>query len=72
MTNAGTHSPAGGLKIALLTPDELAAALRISKSSVYRLVESRKIRFYHVAGSLRFEARDVEAFLRERCVEPAS
>jgi excisionase family DNA binding protein len=53
----------------LLTPDELARMLRISKAGVYRLVEGRHIRFYKVGGSLRFEKNDVLAYLRENRVE---
>lgn len=54
----------------LLTPDELASVLRISKTSVYRLVERRAIRFYRVAGSLRFNTQDVAVYLKNGCVEP--
>jgi excisionase family DNA binding protein len=53
-----------------MTRDEVAALLRISKSSVYRLVERRAIRFYRVRGVLRFDQRDIEAFLKQGCTEP--
>jgi excisionase family DNA binding protein len=72
MNDIGSHSDAGGLKINLLKLPEVVKALRISKSGVYRLVESRKIRFYKVGGVLRFDAQDVEDFLRQGCVEPIS
>jgi len=55
----------------LLTPDELAEMLRISKTSVYRLVEQRKIPFYRLRGNLRFEQKDIMDFLRQNRVEPA-
>jgi excisionase family DNA binding protein len=56
----------------LLTPAETAALLRISKASVYRLVERREVPFYRLRGSLRFDRRDIEAYL-ERCrVGPAA
>jgi len=32
----------------LLTPDEVAEVLRISKTSVYRLADRRALRFYRV------------------------
>jgi excisionase family DNA binding protein len=54
----------------LLTPDEVAELLRVSKASVYRLVERRAIRFYRVCGLLRFEREDVRAFLGAGRVEP--
>lgn len=43
----------------LLTPDEVALALKISKVGVYRLVEKRLIPFYRIMGSLRFAEKDV-------------
>ena len=55
----------------LLTPDELADALRISKVSVYRLVEKRLLPFYRVRGSLRFEEKDVIAYLERKRVGSA-
>jgi len=58
----------GGLK--LLAPNELAELLNISKTTVYRLVERRAIRFYKIAGCLRFDLKDVEAYLQSGCVEP--
>ena len=47
----------------LLTPVEVAALLRVSRSTVYRLVESRLVPFYRVAGALRFERRDILDYL---------
>ena len=54
----------------LLTPDELADLLRISKVSVYRLVEKREIPVYHVRGSLRFAEQDVNNYLKQNRIEP--
>ena len=54
----------------LLTPKEVAEALRISMTGVYRLVEARKLRFYRVRGVLRFDEQDVLAYLQQGCVEP--
>ena len=53
-----------------LTLDEVAELLRVSKTSVYRLVERRAIRFYRVCGLLRFAREDVHAYLGAGRVEP--
>jgi len=62
--------PSAGAPPNLLTPDEVAELLRVSKTSVYRLVERREIRFYRVCGLLRFSRSDVEQFLRAGSVDP--
>jgi len=61
---------AASLPSNLLTPDEVAEVLRVSKTSVYRLVERREIRFYRVCGLLRFDRSDVARFLSTGSVEP--
>jgi len=53
----------------LLTPDEVAKMLRISKAGMYRLIYKRAIRFYKVMGSIRFERSDVVSFLESNRVE---
>jgi excisionase family DNA binding protein len=53
----------------LLTPDELARMLKISKVGVYRLVEKRQIHFYKVMGNLRFDRNDVLSFLQQNRIE---
>lgn len=47
----------------LITPDELAKLFKISKSSVYRLVDSRVLPFYKVGGNLRFSVIDIDEYL---------
>jgi len=54
----------------LLTVNELAAYLKISKTSVYRLIEKRQIPFYKVKGGLRFTEQDVLKYLERNRVEP--
>jgi len=54
----------------LLTPDDVAELFRVSKTSVYRLVERRALPFYRVSGLLRFDHADIEAFLDAGRVEP--
>jgi excisionase family DNA binding protein len=70
MTDIGSHSQARALNMRLMTPSEVAVFLRISKNGVYRLVERRVIRFYRLRGVLRFDQQDIEAFLKQGCVEP--
>lgn len=53
----------------LLTPDEAAGMLRLSKASLYRLVEKRILPFYKVSGSLRFGVKDMESYLSSHRVE---
>jgi excisionase family DNA binding protein len=54
----------------MLTPDDLAAYLRISKTGVYRMVEKRQIPFYRIGGSLRFAQSDILAYLGGKRIEP--
>jgi len=54
----------------ILTPNELAASLKISKAGVYRVIEKGRIRFYKVTGSLRFDKEDVMSFLQQNRIEP--
>lgn len=53
---------------ALLTIEEVARILRISKTSAYRLVERRELPFCRVGRSLRFSREDLEAYLGSRRV----
>ena len=63
-------TPGSDTTIELLTPDEVAELLRISKVGVYRLVEKRVIPFYRIRGSLRFDRKDVATYLKENRIEP--
>lgn len=47
----------------LITPDELASLLRMSKPSVYRLIEKRKIPFHKISGSIRFKVSDIDEYI---------
>ena len=53
----------------LLTPDDLASFLSISKTGVYRLVEKRQIPFFRIGGSLRFGKKDVLSYLQGKRIE---
>lgn len=54
----------------LLTPDEVAQFLSVSKATLYRLVNKRQFRFYKVAGVLRFKQDDLDDYLGKVCIEP--
>jgi len=63
-------SPRTGAQMdALLTVEEVGQRLRLSRTSVYRLVERRQLPFFRLPGSLRFSTDDVDAFLAARRVE---
>ncbi|MBU4216670.1 helix-turn-helix domain-containing protein [Patescibacteria group bacterium] len=53
----------------LITTDQLAGMLSISKVTVYRLVESRQIPFYKIKGSIRFNKDDVLKYLQDNRIE---
>ncbi len=48
-----------------LTVRELAKYLRISSTSVYRLVERRDLPFYRMSQKLLFNLTDVEAYVKK-------
>lgn len=52
-----------------LNPLELAELLRLSRASVYRLVEGRKISFHRLPRGLRFSRRDIDGYLQKCRVE---
>lgn len=49
---------------AFLTVPEVASMLRLSCTTIYRLVEGRRIPFLRVSSSLRFIRADVEGWAR--------
>lgn len=55
--------------IELLTPDELADMLKISTREVYRRVAQRRIRYFKLGRSLRFDKNDVMSYLQQNAVE---
>jgi len=63
------HSPINNMKIhknsegELLTLQDVANTFKVSKSTIYRLIEQRKLPFRKVKGGLRFSRNDIEAFL---------
>lgn len=61
-----------GVFPALLTIEEVAEFLRVSKTSVYRLVERRELPFCRVGRTLRFTRTDLESYLAARRVGSAA
>ena len=55
---------------AFLTVDEVASYLRISKCSVYRIMERRDMPFYRLARKVLFRASDVRDYLTKCRVGP--
>ena len=65
-------SPSGrrpqGSRIGLLTVGEVAAAIRVSNMTVYRLIKSGELPALRVGKNYRLRRLDVERFLDERSV----
>lgn len=53
----------------LMTPEEVAACLRIHRGTVYRLVKSEGLRAYKVSGRIRFKTEDFEDYLERSLVQ---
>jgi len=54
----------------LLTPDEAAKLLRLSKSSLYKYCMERRVPFVKYEGKLLFSAERLEKWIVDRSVEP--
>lgn len=54
----------------LLTIDEVAKVFRVSKATVYRMIESRILPFYKVTRAIRFAEEDVLKYLESQRVKP--
>jgi excisionase family DNA binding protein len=50
--------------------DQISKLLGVSKITIYRLVESRKIPFYKIKGCIRFSETDIKSYLNSIRVEP--
>lgn len=67
-----THQPAQSSEPAtdvLMTTKEVAEFLQVSPSTMYRLLETRKIPFYKVAGLIRISRKEVDAYLNLQKVD---
>ena len=56
--------------VKLYTINQVAEILAVSKITVYRLVETRKIPFYKIKGCIRFTEKDIFSFLDQSRIEP--
>lgn len=54
----------GDAGFVLLKPEEAAHRLRVSRTTLYRMVDRRDIAVYRVGSALRFSPRDIEASAR--------
>ncbi len=54
--------------IEFLNTNDLAELLKISKTSVYRLISRRLIPFYKIGHNIRFEKSDVLKFIQQNCI----
>lgn len=63
-----SKSRASASDIVLLTVEEVAELLRMTKKGIYALVEGRRIPFVKVSNRLRFIRSDVLGWLQENRV----
>ena len=66
-----SRDTAGGEHHPLMTVVEVAAALRVSKATVYRLVQSGVIPSMHTGRTVRISRRVVENLLRDDSTSPS-
>jgi excisionase family DNA binding protein len=50
---------------ALLTVTDVMDLFRVSKSSVYRMIEQRLVPFFKIKSGLRFQRSDIDAYLAQ-------
>ena len=50
--------------------DEIAEIMNISKTTLYRLVQTRKIPFYKIKGCVRFSENDILEYLKNQHIKP--
>ncbi len=61
--------PENLIKRPFLSPKELSVVLDVSLTTVYRLIDARKIPVFKVGGSLRFSKSDVLAYLESHRID---
>jgi excisionase family DNA binding protein len=52
----------------LMKASELALRLSVSKATLYRLVEQRRIPHIRIAGTVRFDAAQVFAWMKQQTI----
>jgi excisionase family DNA binding protein len=66
---------AGNAMEELLTSDEILAELKISRSTLYRLLATQQLTAYQIGkngSALRFKRGDVQSLLRQRQASPVA
>jgi len=63
-------SDANNRNRAFFTPDEIANFLSVSKTTIYRLANKRKLPFHKIGGVLRFRREEIEKYLEAGRIEP--
>ena len=53
----------------IISLKDVKSMLGISRSSIYRLIDSKEIPYYKIGGSLRFDRSEIEKFIRSCKVE---
>ena len=61
-----TGADASGDAVEFWTAGELAARLRVTPATIYRMARRGELPYYSIGRAMRFRAADVEAFLA-RC-----
>jgi excisionase family DNA binding protein len=56
----------------LLSVDDVAERLLVSRAAVYRLVAHRRLPFYRLPGGIRFKVVEVDAYLESRRIESSA
>lgn len=56
----------------LFTVEDLAEAFKVSGMTIYRLANSGEMPSLRIGGSLRFERKDIEAYLRQAKIPKAA
>lgn len=50
----------------LLTAVEVAKILRVSKATVYRMVQQNQLKAYRIGGSIRFKQADIDYLFSDK------
>ena len=54
----------------IMTADEVAAFLKVSRATVYKLMKSKKLPGFRLAGEFRFRRSDIDAWMRRPLKKP--
>jgi excisionase family DNA binding protein len=53
-----------------MTADEVAAFLKVSRATVYKLMKSKKLPGFRLGGEFRFRRSDIDAWMRRPVKKP--